>query len=98
MGTTRATMNVIPCLKLGAGIGTASRNDSKTGAIKDTLQLKTWDIHNANAVPNANLSILLAAMASTSVGVTQHGIDSDIKFTQRVHEPVVTGINNHRDL
>ena len=67
-----------PFLKLGAGIGTASRNDSKTGAMKDTLQLNTWDINSANAVPNASLSILLAAMGSTSVGVTQHGIDSNI--------------------
>jgi hypothetical protein len=36
-------------------------------------------------VPNASLMILLAATGSTSVGVTQPGVDPDIEFTEQVH-------------
>lgn len=82
------------CFRLGAGNGSASRTDNRTGVMKETPQLKTCDNHRPNAVINTSLNILLAAFGCMSVGVTQQGIEPNIQPAQHIHQPMITGIDD----
>ena len=64
----------------------------------DTLQPTACDTNKANAVTKASLRILRDATGCMSIGITQVGIYTDIEFTQGVHDPIVTGINDNRGL
>ena len=88
----------MPCFRLKPGKGIASNIVKSTGAMKEPLQLTICDTHSATAVTIVSLNILLAATGCISVGITQQSIKADIESSERVHEPVITGVDDHRSL
>ncbi len=92
---------MIPFFRLGAGMGTASRKETNTGMMNDTSQATTWENQSAPEVPAARRKIRLAAtgcITSISVGIAHNSNGADVNSAEKVHQPVVSGINDDGNL
>lgn len=103
----------MPLLRFIAGIGSASMNIVRTGAINDIGQLTTCENNMQSAVPRASrrirtLAMLMPLVAAEVVfetavdpeseGICQETRDSDVHLTHSIEYPAVTGIDDHGGL
>ena len=103
----------MPLLRFMTGIGNASMNIVRTGAINDSGQLTTCENNMQSAVPNASrrirtLAILIPPVAAEVVleisvgpeseGISQETRNSDVHLAHRIEYPTVAGIYDYRSL